>query len=309
MRKLHEILGKKPTKGDFGIEIEVEGTDKQVEDPRWKSEHDGSLRGRSCEYVLSKPLALEDIRPALMSLANELKNEDLIFSFRTSVHVHVNVQQLNQLQLCNMIYTYLLLEEPFLTYCGKERKGNRFCLRLQDAEGLLDTLTPIFKLREDALYEFPVDGVRYAAINLGAIQNYGSLEFRAMRGNLDVDNIGTWVEALSAVRDFACEVDNPDAIFRMYMDMGPREFINLVLKEAAEAFAYPKMVQDMNRSCSLSLDLPMTFSQYAVKPKEEVFVDAPVKKVVRRRADAPMFAFNPLAELPVIHHDFEEDDD
>lgn len=268
MKKLIDLLRVKPAKGDFGIEIEVEGKDLvPLEDGVWSTHDDGSLRGRfpesRAEYVLSKPLLRKDVRKSLENLSNHLKDSVLNFSFRTSVHIHVNVQQLTFPQYLNMIYTYLLLEEPFLNYCGKERKGNRFCLRLQDAEGLLDALNRVFAVEQVGIPQLGAvanDNIRYASINLGATKAYGSLEFRAMRGNLDVDVIDTWVEALSRVREFAMQKDDPAAIFKEYAGLGPKGFMQSVLGEYAVVFSYPRMVKDIQRSFSLSFDLPYAYS-------------------------------------------------
>jgi hypothetical protein len=298
---LRQILGLHKTVGDFGIEIEVEGTEKIVDDPRWKSDRDGSLRGANREYILHRPIPREDVRDALSCLAAELEYEPIDFSFRTSVHVHVNVQELTYVQLLNMIYTYLLIEEPLMTYCGKERKGNRFCLRLQDAEGMLETFTMLFKGQENALGLIPRDMVRYAAINIESVIKYGSLEFRAMRGNLDVEYITTWTEALYRIREFAKHVENPAQIYELFASEDPKSFLKRILGDVYHAFIYPKMVEEIQRSFSLSLDLP-----YAYKASIELAKDK--KKPMKKEIDIalkPIWEFpadrlmNPVPEVPL----------
>ena len=266
--KLYELLGKnKPIKGDFGVEIEVEGTDLvEVNDKYWTSVHDGSLRGESFEYVFKTPLIQKDADKALESLKEDLKDSILKFSFRTSVHIHVNVQELEYKQLLNMIYTYLLIEEPLMTFCGKERKGNRFCLRLQDAEGILDTLIPMFRVM-DYIGDIREDAIRYSAINLAALQKFGSLEFRAMQGNLDVKRISTWTQALFNLREFSKSVENPRDVLEIFNNNKPEAFLKLVLKDVAPAFIYPKMDRDMKQSFSLSIDLPSNFPR-AIQEKK-----------------------------------------
>jgi hypothetical protein len=293
MEKLHEFLGRKiPKPGDFGIEIEVEGKNlPNVDDQFWKSEADGSLRGESLEYVLKNPITLKNVIPALSSLEEQLADSELDFSFRTSVHVHVNVQALSHVQILNMIYTYLLLEEPCMTYCGKERKGNRFCLRLQDAEGILDTLQILFRGDLTTIGFINEDQIRYAAINLGALNKYGSLEFRAMKGNIDVEKLSIWVLALNNIREYAKNSKSPKEILEDFRKLGTKEFLNLVMKEVAVSFVYPKMDRDMQQSCSLSIDLPYCY-------EEEVL---PVKKArkVEALAGAQFFEM-PIAEQVVF---------
>jgi hypothetical protein len=267
MKKLYQLLGNRhPTQGDVGIEIEVEGQDLvPVNNKWWKTEDDGSLRGRfpdeKAEYVLNQPILRKDVRPVLKVLAKALENSKLNFSFRTSVHVHVNCTDLSMTQIYNVIYTYLLLEEPLVSFCGKERKGNRFCLRLQDAEGLLDTLTKMFQLGDRGIDLIRQDAIRYASINIGSLLKYGSLEFRAMRGNLDVDVLKTWTEALMRVRDFGANAKSPKEVYEMYSNLGPEGFFSEVLGNLSEHFRYPRMVKEIQRSFSLSLDLPYSYKE------------------------------------------------
>lgn len=267
MTKLHELLQQKPTNGSFGIEIETEGKNlTDVAPAQWKIENDGSLRGRfpdeAAEYVLRKPLELQKVIDAVTQLrkAQDEANARLNFSFRTSVHVHVNVQQLTFNQYLNMIYTYLLLEEPLVRYCGKERVGNRFCLRLQDAEGLMDYLFMLFRQGHTSLKHIHGDAVRYASINVAATSKYGSLEFRSLKGNMDVDYITTWLQALDNLRSFAQEHANPQVIHDLFVNSTPEEFAEIVLGDVYPAFAYPEMEMEMRSSFSLTLELPYNFT-------------------------------------------------
>ena len=274
MRKLYELLGRaEPVKGTFGIEIEAEGKGmKAVNNEFWMSEDDGSLRGRfpdtRIEWVLNKPITLDKVVPALKGLAEAQKGAKLNFSFRTSVHVHVNMHELTHPQVLNVIYTYLLLEEPLLTYCGEARKGNRFCLRLQDAEGLMDDLRKVFFGGEGALFNIAPNGIRYASINLEALKKYGSMEFRGMRGTLDVNIISTWVEILNKIREYAMNVEDVEAIHQEFRDLGANAFVKKVMGKYTKVLG-DDFEHDLNLAYSLSLDLPYTYKRYKEMPKVE----------------------------------------
>lgn len=266
MTKLYELFAHKPKAGDFGIEIECEGKDLAPHVPdEWNIVDDGSLRGRfpneRAEYVLRKPLSLDGSIKAVADLRNSqlAYNARMNFSFRTSVHVHMNVQQLTYPQYLNLIYTYLLVEEPLVRYCGDERVGNRFCLRLQDAEGLLDYLFTLFRkgpMQLDNIYD---DAVRYAAINIAATKKYGSLEFRAMRGNLEVPYISTWLKTLYNLREFAKRFDNPQAIHDHFVKTTPSEFMAEVLGDTYMYYSYPQEAQAIRNSFSITLELPYNY--------------------------------------------------
>jgi len=268
MKKIYELLKlNSPKKGDVGIEVECEGTNLNWDEgcQFWRIENDGSLRGlfphERAEFILSSPVKASEVKAAIKELTNMQKDAKLNFSFRTSVHVHVNVQELQERDLLNMIYTYFLLEEPLLNFCGKERKGNRFCLRLQDAEGVLDA---VIELAKRGIVEYKrnhlEDHIRYAALNMAALYKYGSIEFRSMRGTLDAGVLNNWVDALLAVRKFACEMKNPQEIFDLFSMLPAEEFLTRVLGDVAKVFIYPNLEKDMRKSFSLSLDALAAFS-------------------------------------------------
>ncbi len=281
MKTIAQILGKANKAGDVGIEIECEGARLVGEIPGnvWKAENDGSLRGAfpdtACEYVLEKPIPIAEVPGALQLLDKTLKENKakLDFSFRTSVHVHINVLGLTEKQLDNLILTYLLLEEPLMNYCGKERKCNRFCLRVQDAEGVVEVLSELCRI---GVYDFcngylREDNVRYSAFNVASIKKYGSVEFRGMRGTMDKGVLLNWINALHAIREFAKKMPSAVEIGKLYEDTTYEEFLKEILGEFLyKNFLYPKLEQDMARSFSLCWDVQHTLANKEyLEEKEE----------------------------------------
>jgi hypothetical protein len=295
MKKLLEFLALNRTDGDLGVEIEVEGENlPAVFENGWKTEDDGSLRG-GLEYVFEGPCSLPEVKNRLVYLKKRFKDYKAApkFSFRTSVHVHLNVQQLTYNQLLNVIYTYLLIEEPLMNLCGEERKGNRFCLRLADAEGMLDSLNKLFGGDEKSLQRIQNNKMRYAAINIEALGKYGSLEFRAMKGNMDTDKIVMWCNSLLRVREFASKFANPTEIYNTYIKEDAKQFFSSVLGDCAASFEYPELVHDIQRNFSLSIDLPFAFAKkkeakvdndfQPAKWAEALLVPAPARRPGARR--------------------------
>jgi hypothetical protein len=293
MKKLSELLVLKPQAGTFGVEIECEGENlSPVDNSTWRTEDDGSLRGafpRSrCEWVLVKPLPLGKALTAVSSLARKQEKDGATpdFSFRTSVHIHVNVQEMTQDQYFNFIYAYLLLEEPMLRFCGAARKANRFCLSMNDGEGLLDYLSYIFQNGVGSLGHINENDVRYAAMNIAATRKYGSLEFRGMRGTLDVDVLSTWILALNSIREYAMEHKNVHAIHDEFVKHSPTQFMRNVLKDMSPDFEYDGMEGDLRNNFSVTLELI-----YAYKPVKEAavgFVEVE-KEVFAVAPRAPLF--------------------
>lgn len=269
MKNLAELLDKDPVEGLFGVEVECEGRNLSVVDNRyWKTEQDGSLRGaypsEACEWVFAKPLSFDSSILALKHLLNSQKEAVFNFSFRTSVHVHINVLDLTWEEYMTMIYLYMLLEEPMMRKCGKSRIANRFCLRVQDAEGILDTIEYMMQTGPASVKYIAEEEVRYAAINIAATKKYGSLEFRAMEGNLDIPRITEWLTAINSLKENAKDFGNVKAVFRFVDVNGAHKLLEKVL---GKAFVYDDCSNDILMSHSLTRDIPYMYKEHVEEEK------------------------------------------
>lgn len=263
MKKMYEILNKPLIDGLFGVEIECEGNDLFPINTRyWRTESDGSLRGQfpnqACEWVMKKPLSFDATVVALKHLLNAQKDAKFNFSIRTSVHVHVNVLDLTWDEYMCMVYLYMLLEEPMMRKCGNTRIANRFCLRVQDAEGILDTIEFLMNVGEGGIFNVHGDQVRYAALNIAATCKYGSLEFRGMEGNLDIPRLTEWLTAINSIKEFAKEFGNVKSLFRYVEINGAEKLLDKVL---GKAFVYEGASNDIQMSHSLTRDIPYLYKE------------------------------------------------
>jgi hypothetical protein len=256
------LLNKPQKLGLLGVEVEVESLKDFL--PRhgdaldaWNVTHDGSLRGESAEYVFKEPLGARAAINAVNKLRGVLEPVELNWSFRTSVHVHVNVLSLTQQQLNNFLYSYLLLEDVLMAFCGNTREGNRFCLRVKDAEGVVDALVNIIKGK--GYLNLPRQDVnRYSSLNVDALQKFGSLEFRGMRGTLDKDVINVWINALVRLRKFAMEAESIEDIAKTFAITPDDEFLKLVFGSVIAKALTPadgSLSQKMASTYSLSMAL------------------------------------------------------
>ncbi|HET8689267.1 MAG TPA: hypothetical protein VFM18_21865 [Methanosarcina sp.] len=255
--KVHNYLGnKEPIKGLFGLEMEIEG----VELPQWPSQiwdfkKDGSLRGAGAlEYVFIKPLSLEESIKALNTLnKNMIKNEaEPRFSFRTSVHVHVNVSDLYKEEVASFLYLSHLLEDVLVEYSGEVRVGNRFCLRTRDAEGKVDSMCKW--LTDKGMPQLRNDKLKYAAINIVPITTYGSVEFRSLRGTLDIDIIVPWLEVLSNIKEYS-RTKTPKQIAKAIIT-DRDALLKQVFGKHLKLFEYPGMDEDITHAYSLLIEIP-----------------------------------------------------
>ncbi len=290
MKKLNEVLGLKLIDADVGIEIECEGRNiSAVNSGFWKTEDDGSLRGEfpheKAEFVLKKPIKAQHIEKALDSLINAQAEAQFNFSYRTSVHVHVNCLHMDADQLTTFAYSYLIFETVLLDYCGEGRKGNRFCLRLRDAEQQLNPLIWIIKDGIDQVGNIGGDAYRYAAMNMASLPKYGSLEFRAMRGNMDKDVLMTWTTALLELREFASKYANPKKLYEAVGNDGVEALFVKAFPTTHNALRVQGMNQDILESVSLAIEIPFEWEKRRTAPKKEVVYQTFVMDDAMARGD------------------------
>lgn len=258
--KIYEIIGFDPIEGDVGIEIEAEGALPEIRgDKYWKTVPDGSLRN-GLEYVHRKPIPISKVNDSLNILNKRLEDAgaEVNFSFRTSVHVHVNCLRMEYKHVLNYIYIYLMLESLLVEYCGEGRKCNRFCLRLEDADGSIDLLSALFRSNGNkrVIQDIANDQLRYASINVQALNKYGSLEFRAMRGTVDPKIIVPWAETLVHMRDYSAQFDSPKDVFDRIEDIGFKPFFDEALGEHKDLFDKGDVEYIIAKAQSLAIEIP-----------------------------------------------------
>jgi hypothetical protein len=234
--------------GDIGIEIEVESLNVLPEPPEyWSMKRDDSLRNNGVEYYTKSPI-LCNVRKLekISRLTNLLDKANVIMnSPRTSVHVHVNILRHTPLQVWTAVSTYWLLDNILIKYCGtEEREGNVFCLRAKDAEGAVDqAVADIKTFRPFA--SLGSDNVRYSSQNINAIANFGSLEYRGMRGTIDPHVIDIWSTELYNIVHRSKRFTDPADMIDTYLALGAERFMKLVLSD--EFVAQLKRYGDIDR--------------------------------------------------------------
>jgi len=254
------------TDKDIGIEIEVEGRDlPNIKSKFWESVGDGSLRN-GIEYRSYGPQYLQDLPMILEEIHNYLKESKLDFSFRTSTHIHMNMTQETVGTIQTVAYLYLLFEDAFLRYAGESRTGNRFCLGFKDAEGVVnDVLT---MLNDENIMNIEGDHSRYASMNIAALSEHGTLEFRALRGTIDNKIITPWIDSLFRLRSIARTLHSPSRAYNMLMDQGVEKFSKYIFKGYYDLFYYPEMFMNVEYNTSCLIQLPFSLLEKEEKEKK-----------------------------------------
>lgn len=238
MRSIKEMTGVKSVKGVYGVEIEVEGTKLPRNiDMYWRVERDGSLKSAEAfEYVMSKPSDIDGVKTALDLLDKTFTDNSSTVdeSIRAGVHVHMNVQDWDIVQLMTFSTAYYILEDILLNWCGPNREGNLFCLRTGDAEYVLFKLYDALISKD--LRKLNDDIIRYASLNYCSLFKYGSVEFRGMRSTRDLNTIFDWVKVIDDLRESSMKFSSPVDIMAMMSGEGGEGFFKFMLPNTHHLF-------------------------------------------------------------------------
>ena len=222
-----DYLGKRGRKGDIGIEIEVEASNPlpNINTEHWSTKAENSIRD-GVEYVTTGPLSLGDKTRAIKYLVSKLDTKALKIkeeSPRTSVHVHKNILYHTPTEYWTAATAYWLTEELLFDFCGDYRKGNLFCLRLSDAEGVIKYC--ISDLKKDLPFHSfnNNDCIRYAGQNLAATAKFGSLEYRGMKFTLDPDKLDKWTTELDILHTRSKLYKSPATLLDDYFASSKKE--------------------------------------------------------------------------------------
>lgn len=230
----------------LGIELEVEGRNLPSEGDlarvtfggaNWTTHRDGSLRGENYEYVLSKPLNIDDLTKMVEGLYNIFyrKNTTLTLSNRCSTHVHYNVGGCKINDITNMLVLWFTFEKALIRFCGEERTTNHFCLSYEDSPEVLMGWERAIKTGD---FNFPEDRYKYAAINLNTLSKFGSLEVRTMRACTEPKDIIDWAKFINALFNRAKAFVHPGAIAAEISSEGPTNLFKAICKEADVSMAF-----------------------------------------------------------------------
>ena len=295
MRVIDQYPYLKSTKGDFGLEIEVEGYNLPRKiDKWWHVEQDGSLRGQeNAEYVLNTPLNYVELKKALYHLKDCYKKAKARIddTVTAGIHVHLNVQDNTLYEMVKIITLYYCLENLLIKYCGESREGNHFCLRAKDSDFIIDNI--VTGLSTNRFNNLCIPDYRYSALNLASLSKFGSVEFRAFKTTDDMDNILEWCSILKTLKESALKYDSPIDIVINVSEIGVAGFITKTLKEHSKMFIenydYESIVfegmrsaQDIAFSCNWEDFIKYYTIDKNKKDKVEYGVDLP--RPVRRFA-------------------------
>jgi hypothetical protein len=220
-----------------GVEMEWEGIPDHLinhDHPMlqgWRVIPDGSLRDDGIEFVFRNPAGGANAQKRISDAFRYIQQEGInpICSERTSIHVHIDVRDMEWEKLWKMIVAYSIVEPYLFQLCGEHRAGNIYCLSLEEGSGQI----PVYRnFRSPSTAQHGGGGAKYAALNFGALAQFGSLEFRGHEGTNDPTRILLWMNTLLRLREWATSTPLSVEEFPGHMSrLGPQEFLSEVFQE------------------------------------------------------------------------------
>ena len=205
-----------------GLEIEVENMDGLLWNKvgrEWAVTKDGSLRDGGLEFVTLVgtrmhriPYLLECLDRGWQAPTTPREQEGGYhpvvpsFSERTSTHVHLDCRMLGEDNIRSLIMLYTVFEDALFGLCKPNRKFNVFAVPLNSID------LPDYTFSD--LRHLASGWHRYSALNLHALQAYGTIEFRHMHGTNDPVEILPWMYMLCHMRIKAGMVSQKD-VFKL----------------------------------------------------------------------------------------------
>jgi len=229
---VQSAYGLSETKGDVGIEVEVEGNKFPKQSgllpSTWKYVEDHSLRGYdNAEYILRKPVPFNKVEKVVTDLFTTLTEFGSILddSNRTSVHVHLNCQTFYADRMATFAALFFSVEELLSAWAGEYRVGNLFCLRAKDAPAIVTKIRDIIR---SGFRQHVSDGMHYAGFNAHSLAKFGSVEIRFLRGATEPQLIIDWVKMLERLYVLSGELKDPREVMNMFSYGGPINYLHEV---------------------------------------------------------------------------------
>lgn len=225
-----------------GVEYEIEDI-KKVSDVVKQSFHpevDHSLRNSGLEFK-TLPTTYVQALDCFDILHKGITLGPNPYTDRTSIHVHVNVQNMEGNSLRQFILVYALLEPLFLNFVGDERKNSIFCVPLNY------TYLPSTYKKE--LVPLVDKWHKYTAFNVLPVKNFGTVEFRHLYGTGDKEVFSKWITALKQLYEFI--VQNPELDIIKELEAGKTP--SMLAMQVVPIFAIDHSPWSINEMCKDTL--------------------------------------------------------
>ena len=251
-----------------GVELEIEnlGFEDYVSHypgSCWKEVHEDSIR-EGVEYIFKRPYRGSKLIDVLDKMRKYLKivhdeGGTPIITSRCSAHVHLDMRDEEVSVVTDTLLVYLIFEKVLFKYLSNNRESSNYCIPLASSNFVktlvrVDNVLKKCSISRSNFAEF-LSGklTRYGAVNIQSLPSFGSLEFRAHPGTLNMNSLLDWINILLSIKKWA--KNNPEKISTLYVKGVDSEvFCKEVFGDSAHKLCnYQRFNSDMRdgKSCIL----------------------------------------------------------
>lgn len=285
----------------IGLEFEYEGVDAISIPAKEYSLYfdmvdDGSLRDNGKEFVFSEPLFGEDLSWALTTMERLTQKWQFLTTYRTSVHVHLDVRDLTPEEIHKLCILYTLFERPLFSFAGPERADNNFCIPWYRSNVYFRYIALLRSPRAAQKFSDATHNMgRYSSLNLLALREHGSLEFRHMEGTTDMARVAKWVNMIMCLKK-ACktlEFDNYNILAHL-SQVGPEALVRSVFGDLLTGYWTPRDIWE-----------GVIETQNLLVQSEQMSFESPVKKYLKKSGPGTVFEkFMATSMVSGVKHSF-----
>jgi hypothetical protein len=231
---------------------------------------DGSLRESGMEFTFKEPYAGTRILAAIDAMDDASRAFGFTASYRTSLHVHLDLSDLAYPKDAHRIAALYALVEPVLyKFVGQNRDGCNYCIpwyaNPHHYIKYATILKPYKKALEGELHDYGLklgqdlmgnkSSHKYAGLNLMSLGQFGTMEFRQAPVNMQKEKILAWINILMRIKKYAMEVGwEPEELPFQVKGRGSVEFMERVFRtESNFLLRYTKDLEEDLKMGSMTL--------------------------------------------------------
>lgn len=203
----------------IGIEIEVENMRRgqQGLPYGWREDQDGSLRN-GIELKTDGPVLAKFVEQYVRDALGWLNERRATTSIRTGLHIHLDATRLDveHGEPLAFMMAYLLVEPALYRYVGDLRQTLMFCQPMYHTPTVLPQIKEMLSTTSANTFarKNPGRELKYSGLNVNALMEFGTVEFRHAAMTLNVEEFIRWIEIVVSIMKFA-EGMSPDRLAAM----------------------------------------------------------------------------------------------
>lgn len=235
----------------MGLEIELEHlrnfeahvhAKPMIDSGLWTITEDHSLRDNGREFIMQEqgtgqPIMGNDVVRALEAFQESMKLLDKAkkpphLSDRTSIHVHLDVRDLEEEHIDRFALLYYTFEEILFKWIGDDRDKSNYCRTAARNYDVISRTAGLLRANDVPFQNRVGWGNKYDAFNFLAIKGLGTIEVRSMRATTDMDTILQWMNILLRLHEAAQDATiTVESFPELVSQGGMKAFLERVFKD------------------------------------------------------------------------------